>query len=71
MPMESRTTATDRQVDAFEERLALRLEVTELRLVAAFERELRTAVTTQARVLITSVLVALFVMSGIILAVTY
>ena len=71
MPMESRTTATDRQVDAFEESLALRLEATELRLVAAFERELRTAVTMQARVLITSVLVALFVMSGIILAVTY
>ena len=59
----------DERVSAMNERWASQLEATEHRLTATFERGLRDAVTTQTRVLVISVLVAVVTMGGLTVAV--
>ena len=59
----------DERVSAMNERWASQLEATEHRLTTTFERGLRDAVTTQTRVLVISVLVAVVTMGGLTVAV--
>ena len=59
----------DERRTAADDRWASQLEATEHRLTAAFERGIREAVTTQTRVLVISVLVAVVTMGGLTLSV--
>lgn len=59
----------EERLDAMNDRWATQLEATEHRLTATFERGLREAVTTQTRVLVISVLVAVVTMGGLTLSV--
>jgi hypothetical protein len=61
---DERLSAMDDRISAMDERWDQRLEATEQRLTAAFERGLREAITSQTRLIVVSLLVAIVTITG-------
>lgn len=66
--MEAMEQRWDERFQTLDERWDQRLEATEHRITAAFERGLREAITTQTRVIVVSLLVALVTIAGLAIA---